>query len=451
MSPDRARLHQIGDSSVQYPLSGRWNHWLFDELIPTAWTQLLLYLAQEYPDQPAFEVWPRPQEDSNDISYHIDEKVLRIIQHKNYSVWHTDLRYVTLDSGLVADSEKPLAMREALKGAGIPVIYLPDVLLPSVEKTCKLVYLKSSTLCDRLERGREQLRMVGDVAKQTLLDYIISDPEFRGYGAVELFPFEDGEYKAINDKAAFIHRDDDERLLFELDKSCNIELQKLSATTLRVFLKGCSESTLHSSLRHRSACDLKTYCLKTHFQNFDSSKDLICVDKDTRTFISKVWDWVVTRQYSILDNDISCLWILPLTDGRYRKMKPSDASFDTIYPHPGELGDFLKSLTNITASSNKPIIQVDDLSSCSRQLLIDAMKTDLRMFIKSSDSIKDFVLWLGEIRGVFDVATDQDRWDLHKLLASRVTACKDPKSVSNVLRGLRVFQRVFWRAENGQM
>jgi len=452
MTPDRAQLHRIGDKSVQYPLPGEWNHWLFEGLIPTAWTNLLVYLAQQYPDQSAFGTWPKPQEDTNNILYHIDEKVLRLIERNNYSVWYTDLGYITLDAGLVTKIEKSSVMRKALNEAGVPVIYLPGDLMSNVETTCKVEYLRPQTLCSFLERRQEKLRIVREDAKQVLLDYVISDPDFRQYGAVELFPFEDGIYRAIDNEAAFIHRDEEERLLFQLEKSRNIELQKLSEITRQVLQKGCSTSTLHSSLRHRSTYDLKTYCLRTHFKTFDSTKDLISVDENISSIIPKVWDWIVTRQYSILDDNISCLWLLPLSDGRYRKIKPSNALFDTIYAKPGDLGDFLRSLDDERIDLNKPIIETNGLSSRSIQLLIDAIKNDPRLFIKTSDCLEDFMLWLGEIREAFnDMATDDARWHLHKLLASRLHVCKDLQTISNVLCGLKVFQKVIWRAENDRM
>lgn len=452
MTPDRAQLHGIGDSSVQYPLPGEWNHWLFERLIPTAWADLLVYLAQQYPGQSAFEIWPKPQGDTNNISYHIDEKVLRIIEQKNRSVWYTDLGYVTLGSGLVAVIEELWVIRKALNEAGVPVIYLPDDLMSSVEATCKVEYLRPQTICGFLERGQENLRIVSEGAKRVLLDYVISDPDFREYGAVELFPFEDGTYRAIDNESAFIHRDEEERLLFQLEKSRNIELQKLSKTTRQVLQTGCSTSSLHSSLRHRSTYDLKTYCLQTHFNAFDSTKDLVSLDENISSVISKVWDWIVKRQYSILDDNISCLWLLPLSDGRYRKIKPSDASFDTIYAKPGELGDFLRSLDDKDFDSNKPIIQANDLSPRSLQLLMDAVNKDASLFIKNSDILEDFMLWLSEIQGVFDdVATDDDRWRLHKLLASRLRRCKDLKTISIILRNLKVFQKVVWKAENDNM
>jgi len=451
MSPDRARLHELGDNSVQYPLPGLWNHWLFDELIPTAWTNLLIYLAQKYPNRPAFEMWPKPQEDSNDISYGVERKFLEIVEQNNYSLWYSDLGYVTLRSSLVSKNDKSSALTTALSNAGVPVIYLSERLLSSVQATCKVEHLTPKTLCGRLERGQEVLRMISEDMKQTLLDYIISDPNYRGYGAIELFPFEDGTYKAIDNEVAFCHRDEDERLLFLREQNRNIDLQKLSRTTLQIFQKGCSTSSLHPSLRHRSNCDLKSYCLQTYFKAFNPIEDLISVDDDIRAFISKVWNWIATRQYRILDDNISCLWLLPLTDGRYRKIKPSNATVDTIYAAPGDMGDYVRLLANINTTLNKPIIQANELSLRSLQLLRDAMTDDPSVYIKSSHSIEEFMLWLGRIREVFKVAADDERWGLHKLLASHVPTCKNPKTISDILRNLEVFQRVFWRAENNNM
>lgn len=50
VSPDRRRLYQSSDRSSQDQGPANWNSWLFDNSIPTAWTELLTYLAQLHPD-----------------------------------------------------------------------------------------------------------------------------------------------------------------------------------------------------------------------------------------------------------------------------------------------------------------------------------------------------------------------------------------------------------------
>jgi sacsin len=450
LSPDRARIHQNSDSSIQDPLPGQWNEWLFDTLVPAAWANLLKYLAEIHSDQSAFGRWPRSQ-DTKNLLQHIDTKVVQILAHNNYPIWYTELGYVTLENGLLATGKESPVLRKALNDAGVPVIYLPDELRWLVESTCKPENLSPPTLCERLEQRSKLMRALSEATKQTLLDFIISNPEFDGYGTVELFPFEDGTYKAIKDITAYVHRDDAEQLLFLLEPHNNIDLKRVSASTVQLLRTGCNKSSLNRSLRHRSTKDLRAYCLKTYFKQHDPTQDAVLVDKDTMDFIRKVWDWIVATGYSVLDAAISCLWLVPLTNGQYRKIKPTKSTARTIYARTGELGHFLKSLANFNSHRNKPIIQTSGLPHQLLDLLSEAIEKEPSLMIMDGNILEDFMLWLSAISEVFDQVSDEEKWRLHELLASRLALCKDPKIISNALSVLKVFERVSWKAENGQM
>src|ERR1700722_19964223 len=91
LSSDRARLISSNDSSLQDCLPGKWNDWLFRELIPPAWTNLLSYLAEKYPEQSAFGRWPKQQQDENNALYKMGDKVLEIVEKHKCKLWYTDV------------------------------------------------------------------------------------------------------------------------------------------------------------------------------------------------------------------------------------------------------------------------------------------------------------------------------------------------------------------------
>jgi sacsin len=453
LSSDRARLISSNDSSLQDRLPGKWNDWLFRELIPPAWANLLSYLAEKYPEQSAFGRWPKQQQDKNNALYKMSDKVLEIVEEHKCKLWYTDVGYVTLNSALLASGRESAALRKALSESRVPVIYIEDELRSVVTEKCKTVhYLNCQTLCLHLEREQEKLRATNDQTKQVILEYVLSDPDFRGYGSIELFPFEDGTYKAIEQTVAFIHRDDDEYCLFRKEKEHNFDLQRVSDKTRKVLQEGCSSASLHPSLRHRSTPDLGKYCLENYFRQYNPDRNIIPASEYIWDFVADVWKWIVDRSCSILDINISCLWLVPLTNGQLRKIKPVNTSSDiTIHAPSGDLGDFLKILADITADCNKPILAAGRLSPLSLRLLMDTSKEHSGLFIKNGNILEDLMLWIREIRGVFGYATDEVRSSILKLLAPRSSLCRDKRLISDTLGMLEIFQKVRWEAEGDDM
>ena len=448
LSPDRARIHDSSDSGVQDQLPARWNEWLFARPIPTAWVNMLLHVAQRDPKRAAFAKWPLTVANHNDVLHGMIQKVLQIVQDRSCRIWYTDLGYTSSNLGLLANGDESPALRRALCDVGTPMIYLPDTLLPTVQSSNLVERLSPTSLCGRLERSGHQVRALIEDAKQVLLEYILSDPSFRGYGAMELFPFEDGTYKSIDRRVAFVHRDEDEHALFGREPHLNISLGRLSENTVHALRNGLLRSSLHSSLRQRSSNDLKSYCLSTYFKNFDPSQDFVCLDDDMKAFVSKIWDWIVARGYSLPEVDVSCLWLVPLSNGQHRKLKPQNPSSGTIYAPPGEIGDFLRKMATIDAVSNKPIVFSDSLSSRALKLLVDASVNDSSLLVKNGGVLEDFTFWLNNIHQAIERASNDDKLHLQELLVSHRHLCRDIPTISSALRGLKIFQKLTWMPGN---
>ena len=408
-----------------------------------AWVNMLLHVAKQDPKRAAFTKWPLAVANSNDVLHGMIQNLLQIVQDKSCQIWYTELGYTSSSLGLLANGHESPALRRALRDVELPIIYLPDALLSIVESSNLVERLSPTSLCGRLEKSKHQVRELTENAKQVLLEYILSDPSFRGYGALELFPFEDGTYGSIDGRVAFIHRNEDERALFSRDLHLSISLRKLSEASVHALRSGLSRSSLHPSLRQRSPHDLKSYCFSTYFKDFHPNQDFACLDDDAKSFISKVWDWIVARGYG-LSEDLSCLWLVPLSNGQYRKLKPQNPSSGTIYAPPGEIGEFLRKMATIDGVSNKPIVCSDNLSSRALKLFTDASMNDPSLFVKNGGVLEDFALWLTDIRQVIEGASNDDKIHLQELLVSHRRLCRDIPTISSTLRELKIFQKVTW-------
>jgi sacsin len=433
---------------VQNQLPAQWNEWLFTRPVPIAWVNMLLHIAKRDRDRAAFDKWPLVLVKPGDVLGGMIQKVLQIAQDRACQVWYTNLGYVSSSIGLLANGDEPSALRKALHEVGIPVIYLPDTLLDAVRSSNVVERLSPNSLCSRLEKDIYKLREVSEDAKRVLLEYVLSDPSFCKYGAIELFPFEDGTYKSIDGFVAFVPRGKDESALFDRDRSRSVDCGKLSETTIQFLRDGLLDSSLHASLQTRSSNDLKAYCMSTYFKEFDPDQDFAFLDKDIQTFVSKVWDWIIARGYSLAERDLSCLWLVPLSNGQHRKLKPQHQSSGTILAPPGEIGDFLRKLATIDRVSNKPIVISDSLSSQALKLLMDASVNDSGMLVKNGAVLDDLCLWLKIIPKVLERVCDADKLRLHKLLVSHRYLCRDFSAISNTLRQLKLFQEMTWTLEN---
>ncbi len=246
--------------------------------VPIAWVNMLMHIAERDSDRAAFDKWPSVLAKPGDVLDGMIQKVLQIVQDRTCQVWYTNLGYVSSSKGLLANGDELPALRKALREVGIPVIYLPDTLLRTIQSSNVVERLSPSSLCSRLEKNISKVREVNEDAKRTLLEYVLSDPSFCKYGAIELFPFEDGTYKSIDGFVAFVPRDKDESALFDRDRSRSVDLGKLSKKTIQVLRDGLLHSYLHASLRTRSSNELKAYCMSTYFKEFDPNQDFAFLD-----------------------------------------------------------------------------------------------------------------------------------------------------------------------------
>ncbi len=413
-----------------------------------AWVGMLIHVAKRDPDRAAFDKWPLALAAPGDVLDGMIQKVLQIFQDNASQIWYTGLGYISPNKGLLANGNELVALRDSLHSVGIPVIYLPETLRYAVQSSKIVERLKPNSLCTYLEKDRCKVQKVHEDAKQVLLEYILSDPSFVKYGAIELFPFQDGRYKSLDQCVAFVHCDKDEDYLFERDRSRSIDLGKLSKKTIQVLRSGSLHSSLHSSLQTRSRNDLKSYCMSTYFKKLDPNQDSVLLDDEMQAFVFKVWDWIIARGHSLAETDLSCLWLVPLSDGKYRKLRPQHLSSGTIYAPPGKLGDFLRKMAKIATVPPKPIMRPDSLPPRALKLFKDALTANSSMLVKNGAFLDDVCLWLNNIPDALEEASSDDKLLLHELLLSHRHLWRDKLTISNTLGELKIFQKMTWTLKN---
>jgi sacsin len=458
ISPDRARLYQFNHGSTQDQTPARWNNQLFQTPIPVAWAKLLGYLAQLYPRQPAFGKWPQSIDDARDPLSNMTADLIEIIDKDCLPLWPTEMGYVKAEEGFLDAGDEPVTLRDALREAKAPIVYVPQQFRQRARKVFKDRVLCPRSLCSFLKRDRSQITPWSDQTKHRILEYLLSEPGFVDYDGLELFPFQDGNYRSIGDRTAFVNRDEVETGLFCLEDFRNLDLDKLSAATQRTLRDGCKNSTIHPSIRYRSANCLRDYCMSTIFKNVPKDQDIVELGEEPTAFVSKVWTWIAMRPIDILDKAISCLWLLPLSNGQHRAVKPrSWSSSSQVYFAPvGEIGELMWKFD--AKSSTRPLPLLDTKLGEYAPVIVSILteRPDImpHLFIRNANSIVSFLQWLHQTAPSVDHGADEEKFLIARLVASNLhqpLTSSEHKAVVEALRSLQIFERISWKTKEGIM
>ncbi|XMA11555.1 hypothetical protein WAI453_004346 [Rhynchosporium graminicola] len=354
LTPDRANLHRMHDQSAQNQDPAKWNEWLLREGASVAWVKLLSALAQLYPLQSAFDQWPRAVDNNRDPLSGAVDRIVAIIQQDHLALWPTEIGYVRAETGFLALGSESPGLKEALRDANVPVTYVPIQLWDHAKKLFGPRLLSSANVCAYLNSKPAVVRGLRDRVKIALLEFLVSAPAVIDYGRLELFPFEDGEFRSLDGVNAFVHRDSAEKDLFSRQPELNLALGRLPEQTQRIFVDGCESRTLHPSIRFRSVDSFRDYCSRTFFAGFDQALEAHALDTDGAGFVTSAWSWILDRKISIKDENLSALWLLPMSDGQYRQLRYKQI---VIYvAPPGLSGDIMRRMDAEFLASSRPLL-----------------------------------------------------------------------------------------------
>ncbi|KFY88994.1 hypothetical protein V498_06566 [Pseudogymnoascus sp. VKM F-4517 (FW-2822)] len=456
ISPDRARLYQLGDTSTQDRTPALWNDLIFRGPVPEAWAKLLSYLAITYPHRSGLEWWPQDLGDSRDPLTGTMQSIIKIIEKESLPLFLSEVGYVAASSAFLATGHESIALRDALKVAKAPVVYIPQRLWHGVKGLFSGRILSPPILTSFLANEPDLINAWEDATKQAILEYLMSKPGFFEYDVLKLFPFEDGQYRSVKDHDAFVHRDEFERDLFCREGHRNIDLSRVSAVTRRTLTDGCEASTIHPSIQRRSISDLGLYYKNNIFNKVLVSQDMVVLEGDAASFVSKAWTWIENRRLSNLDAAIADLWLIPLTNSYFRKIRPRNSSSEIIIAQESKLADLLKQFDAKT-SSKAPLLLLtgpDGVSSYAEKLLIKAAGLDSHLFIKDSRNMVHLTRWLNQNADIVNVASNEEKNFLMKHIESALLQplpYLECKAIGDSLRPLEIFKKLSWKAEGDKM
>ena len=218
ISADRSRLHGLDDSGVQDHRPKEWNKVLFSRLIPKAWAKLLMNICKTYPTLDHSHLWPTNRsEDTRQLWDRMCRALLGEVYQNHLRVWFTDVGYVALEDGLLSSQQILPEARAAFREAGLPIIYLEYHVLNEARQLAGCRTLNPETVYQSF-RGMGSVENISGISRLVLLEYLLPKIPLSDLGDLEIFPFEDGNFRSLRSSAVFLHRNDLEITLFSRDQ-----------------------------------------------------------------------------------------------------------------------------------------------------------------------------------------------------------------------------------------
>ena len=407
---------------------------------------MLLHIARLHPTPSIYDWFPRYSNSPNDPLENLLDSLLETVSKDSLPLWWTDHGYVSAKEGFLNTGAKSEALRKALRESRVPVIYVPDELHQHVEHIFNDRVLDSKQLSMFLLNKNSQISQWTLSTKKLVLNYLLSEPGFTDIGHLELFPFKDGTYRSIANYSAFICRNQSEVSLFNRQEDHNIDIDKLSLATSSILHEWCSGSIGHRSISYRSASEFRVYFLEYVFKGVPREQDAVRLDSEHAEYISQAWLWIIAQDIDLSDI-ISDLWLIPLTNGQYRKIKPRWSASETFLAPHGRVGDFMNAFDVNYSSTVKPLVKTNQLSIPARERLETALGSVSSLHIRYGGKLVDFAQWLYQIKLVVDTAPDEEKNKLLEILTSCFQASstqEDYQSISNDIGSLQIFKKVSW-------
>ncbi|TGO23441.1 hypothetical protein BPAE_0132g00110 [Botrytis paeoniae] len=437
ISPDRKKLYNSQDSSSQDELPAKWNEWLFNESISNAWVKLLCHLASSSSAKSSWEHWPNKVTDTNCFSKNVLAKVLSLIRQENLPLFHTHIGYVAASAGILATGSESEELKAALLAAKIPVFFVPNLLRSDIDHMFPNGRLEPQTLCQFLDGKNQWVIAWNDDTRQAILEYILLVLASSDHGkTLELLPFEDGQRRSLDARAAFVHRDDFEADLFRRDVQHNLDMSRFSMTAVDALKDSLLMTHDHAHIRFRSTKDLNSYALTYEFQHLDQNSDVVDLNLDQIAFVTKVWSWMSYRELDIFNEQFGPLWLFPISKGRYRKVRPLDCW--VLFPPSGGMGDIIQRLGEFgDITRAKPVLLISTLRLEQTSLsLLKTVKAEANLQVHNGEMFHFLVQWLAQFHLAIENASDEVKTAIVKHIAKALEGANALSYMNNNLLSL---------------
>ena len=468
ITPDRGRLSSSGQSPGYEDLATKWNTFMFDRCVSTAWASLLAYRSGVSWREEMFALWPRAEFAHSELWDKLDNSVIDIVINNNLTVWNASNGCcVDINHGFFAsDDVEAKKYGPALAAASLPAVYLEGSVLRKLKQRAKLLQRDVRMLTP--VTVRQFFRQYGLPALSSeilsvllefcLLDAIKCPPEqekrdtlYNDLHGMQIWPTVSGNLSCSDHADLMLPRDDAEMQLFSNSRDTKtLDISKMGPTVRKLLLSDIGN--LAAVMRFRGLEDLAIdwpvmYPIITRPKNSRGwAKRAFGLDQ----ILQNTWAWIARRvqegQRLVLE-PWRDLWLVPMNDFRVRRFSPQAIRNPLLVIEKQDpLFNSLVAITEQDPPEMPPLLDNDVLPQEARGLLRTKgpMKTDTQC--TCVDDPETFVDWLVAGKEMLAKASDEEKRVFLSHLETLTRDSKFPTGLSptfiSQLRKLPLYSRI---------
>lgn len=333
------------------------------------------------------------------------------------------------------------SLRDALRDAGIVVVQPPSDKLYELTQLpiqgLGMSYVSPKTIRDTLTTLSSNLEMLSTDARSTLLDYILSDGDYDDIGKckAQLLPMMDGTYRNFG-REEIIYRFSrgNESSLFTDMPSYVIDCSKLSQSTVSRFTQDMDLIRRSSNVDYWDICGARLNCkLMFSRKMADPEADTIVLP-DFTLWLNQFWSWVISidkqnpQELAMLDE----LWLVPLTECRYGKLK---SRLYLRISGPGPTASLFRSIIHSHPIKGSLFYSNSGISPKVTDFL------DANNVVMDCGRVRPLLNWLRLVPDFLDAIGDSHRIELIECIGDLAKPCGN--DVLQLVRLLTLFRQAF--------
>ena len=332
LSRDRRSLWTMMDAQSGGKITNeiQWNTYLFNEIVPVVWQDMLVELAKL--GRPVYDYFPiiTPRELALDET--LTKDVLDLTLQKGNLIWHANTNImVSLEFSLVALEEPSHALLDALKALSIPVVNNIPGWLSSLIRNSKHPHtpLTPSSVRTwlRSSLGNVPPCHLNIPSAVELLKYILNDKKYNEVHNLPLFPCRDGRLRALTSRSTtapskfedeFYISTEEEFLLFGGSGKQLLDLSVCHKTLAHQIERDIDKISAVVNLR-RFDLDVFRLYARDHglLGDLPDTNDIDMSGTINFAWVNRVWKWLDSRgAKDKVANILDGLYLIPLQDSK---------------------------------------------------------------------------------------------------------------------------------------
>lgn len=403
IAPDRARLGFEPEAIA-------WNTFLFRDVIPTAWSQILEHQSQE--DSCSVEqspLWPAINRNAvmGDLWNCLDDYLIDKVIKRKSCVWRTTTNcFSSLEESFVKEqSSDNCSFAKALAQAGVSTILLVPDFFDKVQQRANICKINLQLMQPRAVRSfllrktsfSAPIDTVGSIMEFLLLDANHAELKIRRkiFGdivAIAIWPTLNGT--TTKAQSLLLPRDLDELELFAKARpSSTVDIRKLAQKTLQLLLRDIR--LMKPMIRHRDpSLDLTEdwpalYAKPSHSET-TAIFEARLVEQDS--VLRDIWTWVL-RHAGKIPTAFEAHWFVPVKKSKIRRFLPIAKVPPTLIVLQGGLmAEVLDDIESHVAESAPTILDGTVLGNEATRF-ISSLSRD-KFCYAVSDDVQSLARWL---------------------------------------------------------